>query len=361
MSIKNSYFKGLNLLNSIVQFGANGVKWIATATGFSAKLEDESTLATVAGADAVGDNDFVTLQQLNTTVDNILPLQQMVASDVSLDEEVSVTGTTILSVSQLNYNNEITMLLSSNTTDGDPTFTDTSISANHDFTKVGTPYHSDSQSVLGLPTSIYFNGSSNLTFNHHVDNYFPAGTNFVIDFWFYVSTAQSNKGLFSLGGSGGTHFSLFLHTNTTVQAYINGSVKVGPTYSLNQWNHYAVVVSGNSLRLFLNGVSWGIDINVSGVSFGGNTAYSNYIGTYYDINQRITGYMSEIRITKGTSLGWFNGFTPASSPTSIISSDYAQLQPGVDYDALKTHQTGSGTLRVVKKTSGTNDLLIDYL
>jgi hypothetical protein len=79
-----------------------------------------------------------------------------------------------------------------------------------------------------------------------------------------------------------------------------------------QWNHFAIVRSGNTLRVYINGTSVGQG-DVGGANFTGNGG-SFFVATAGDSpgNSGPNGYIDEFRIVKGTAI-YTQNFTPPTA------------------------------------------------
>jgi hypothetical protein len=189
------------------------------------------------------------------------------------------------------------------------TFSDSSPSK-HTITTVGNTTHSAAQSKFS-GGSVYFDGTGDkLTPASSSDFAFGTG-DFTVDCWLYKTATSSWETLFdtySAGGYNGFICGLY-DSNSQMAFYSEGGVgwvnAAGQVLSLNTWYHLAWVRSGNNLRMFVDGVQ---QTNVT------LSSSDNYTSPYLDIGSRvsaqyITGYMDEMRITKGTAL-WTSAFTP---------------------------------------------------
>jgi hypothetical protein len=108
----------------------------------------------------------------------------------------------------------------------------------------------------------------------------------------------------------------------------NGSniIAGATTYLLNTWYHVAISRSSTSLRLFLNGIQDGSVTNSSNITTGSTLGAS--IGRWAEIGDTryFTGYISNVRVLKGTALYTAN-FTPPTSPlTAIANTSLLTLQ-----------------------------------
>jgi hypothetical protein len=85
------------------------------------------------------------------------------------------------------------------------------------------------------------------------------------------------------------------------------------TLLVNTWYHIAVTRASNTVRIFINGISYNGTTSYSasmpdnGIKVGGN-------GT----NEYITGYISNARVVKGTAV-YTGNFTPPTTPLTAIS------------------------------------------
>jgi hypothetical protein len=179
------------------------------------------------------------------------------------------------------------------------------------------PVVSSAQAKFGA-SSIYFAGTlADLSIANAAE--FNLGSaDFTIDFW-YLSNATGYQTLVYKGNDNGSDYSLSLQVNTgskTLALMINASVRPTPAVRVitGAWNHIAVVRSGNSFQIYLNGVATGTPGSFSG-SVNTNT-YPLSIGampptTYYN---KCTGYLDNFRWTLAAR--WTANFTPP------VASDY---------------------------------------
>ncbi len=143
---------------------------------------------------------------------------------------------------------------------------------------------------------------------------------FTIDFWFYrinaLGTYADYVGIFN-GVSAGV---LIYQNGSTFDVYINGSTIFNVTHpNLREWIHVALTRDGTTLRLFLNGVASG----TSTASLGTSNYPLNVAG---DSTGRvgIKGYVSDVRVVKGTAV-YTSAFTPPTAPSTAITNTEALL------------------------------------
>jgi hypothetical protein len=158
-------------------------------------------------------------------------------------------------------------------------------------------------------------------------------TDFTFETWIYPTTLTPGGGGLSNGvaliGAYGTtgvitgFFFGFLSTGALYfSSYVSGTQQFLTAttnfISTNSWQHVAITRSGSTYRMFVNGVS----VTFTGsVTQSLNTSNAINIGgllydTYYDY---LTGYMSNVRIVKGTALYTANFSTADLFPLKAVS------------------------------------------
>jgi hypothetical protein len=171
---------------------------------------------------------------------------------------------------------------------------------------------SGSGSFAPLNTSswIYYNAQSNLQF----------GTgDFTIEMWVYFTSLSGTNYLVDFRGSNapaGSTFGIFQNSGG-LQCFGGLNANYGVP-SANTWYNVVLTRTSGTTYFFVNGTlvsSTGGDTNsytagTSGPSFGGSTYYNDY---------GIKGYMSNLRVLKGTGL-YTSNFTPSTKPLTAITN-----------------------------------------
>jgi hypothetical protein len=130
--------------------------------------------------------------------------------------------------------------------------------------------------------------------------------------------------------------------------------------SANSWNHVAWTRSSNVNRIFLNGTEVGTytasqDFGSSrGLTIGSNVLTSN---------EKFIGYVSNIRLVKGTAV-YTSTFTPSTSPLTAISgtSFLAYFTNGAIFDNAMMNDletVGNAQISTSVKKYGTGSLAFD--
>jgi len=180
----------------------------------------------------------------------------------------------------------------------------------NDLETVGNAQVSTSVKKYGTG-SIYFNGSaSGLTAAK--SNSFGFGTgDFTWEAWVYPTNLTGFQCIFSSDDGNGHYVYIGMTSGSsgTPMVYDGGYIITGSSnFTINTWQHLAVVRQSGTVKMYLNGTqigsaSWTADLGSNKIG---------YIG--YNGSQPYYGYIDDLRITKGYARYTAN-FTP---PTSAL-------------------------------------------
>lgn len=238
-------------------------------------------------------------------------------------------GGTASAVTTDTYFNLVTLLLPGNGTNGaqNNTFLDSSTNA-FTITRAGNTTQGTFSPFSQTGWSNYFDGSGdNLSVADNAAFEFGSGS-FTIELWFNLGASGTNalvtKNRSGTGADGGLGIDV---STTTIRVYIDGNAgttlvsNVSTTISLNTWYHLAVVRSvsgGTNNYIFLNGVQVGTSTTSTAFADNGQPlriGTDNLSGANYN---QLTGYISNLRIVKGTAV-YTSAFTPSTTPLTAIS------------------------------------------
>jgi hypothetical protein len=144
------------------------------------------------------------------------------------------------------------------------------------------------------------------------------GGSFAIEFWMCMTSAQGNYGLVSKYGSG-TGYGWFLRLDTTtIRWYTTATSNLDRTYSfaVGTWYHIAVVSDGTTGTIYVNGTAQGATFSTNGTQ---DTSTTVQIGRTHSLTNDFPGYISNLRIVKGTAVYTAN-FTPPTAPLTAITN-----------------------------------------
>ena len=181
---------------------------------------------------------------------------------------------------------------------------------------VGNTTGSTTQVKFAGSKSMYFDGSGDYILTPTSD-FFNYGTDdFTMECWVYIPSNPSNYSyLFAQGNSVNGTNSIGVYIQSGVFKIWNGvNIFTGTTsYSLNTWTHIAISRSGNSLKLYINGNQEGSSVtNTSNISTGSSNGIE--IARWIGISdpEHFTGYIQDLRITKGLAR-YTTNFTPPTA------------------------------------------------
>jgi len=183
----------------------------------------------------------------------------------------------------------------------------------HAITTVNDADHSNAQSKFS-GGSIYFDGSDSLSMPDSAD-WNIGSADFTMDAWAYFDgfavtlhnqstvNATSNSAFIIWVGSAPNTAGIYLSDITGWDYYNVNSTSL----STGQWYHLAAVRHGDSLRMYVDGVSTSATSLPSAWTVGDSSRVLQ-IGEQ-DGNNYMNGYLDEVRFVKGTAL-WTSNFTP---------------------------------------------------
>jgi hypothetical protein len=210
----------------------------------------------------------------------------------------------------------VSLLLHGDGTNGSTTITDNSPTPKT-VTAVGNAQISTTQSKFG-GSSIAFDGTGDyLTVPADAGFAFNGNTeNFTIEFWSYytgpssgVNNAQIVGNLPPTSSVGGSGAWLIATQGNNYRWFTSlGQGGFDMTLTPNQWEHVAVVCNSAAIKMYVNGIGspWTMTSNINYFAIAPLA-----IGAFN--NAFLTGYIDDLRITKGVARYTAN-FTPPTAP-----------------------------------------------
>ena len=220
---------------------------------------------------------------------------------------------------QFNY---VTMLLHGDGTNGaqNNTFLDSSTN-NFTITRNGNTTQG-SFSPYGSNWSNYFNASATSYLSIPSSSAFAFGTgDFTVEFWVNYASASTGYVLYDGRGTtlSQTGFTIYTTSGTLYAQQGVSAIVTATAPTANTWHHIAFSRSGSSNKLFVDGVQVG---STATDSTNYATGYSVGIGAPldpgYTAAYALSGYMSNVRVVKGTAV-YTSNFTLSTTPLTAIS------------------------------------------
>jgi hypothetical protein len=216
----------------------------------------------------------------------------------------------------------------------------------------------------------YFDGSGDYLTVPDNAAYEVGSDDFTEEFWIYPTSASMTGSIIDKRSSAGNYsecpqiqissnqpIAYVSYSGSSWAVNINGSSNVKP-YS---WNHIALTRSGSTWTLWLNGASVG-SATSSGTVYAGSS--SLVIGAASSTGEvPITGYLSSVRIVKGTAL-YTSAFTPPTAPLTAVANTQLLLNFTnggiIDNTAKNVLETvGNAQISTSVKKFGTGSLAFD--
>ena len=247
-----------------------------------------------------------------------------------------------------NFEN-VTLLLHGDGTNGgqNNTFVDGSTN-NFSITRNGNTTQG-TFSPYGDNWSNYFDGTGDyLTCGNNAALGLGSG-DYTVEYWIFLLRAPSSGSFWApidlrgTGGSGWTDYipdtglpTVFVNTSPTAGNNVVAST-IAVTY--NAWTHIAYVRSGTTTTVYVNGASGGSATDTNNYPAPASSGGGARIGINKDGNGAVPGYISNVRIVKGTAV-YTAAFTPSTAPlTSITNTSLLTCQSNRFRDASTNNFT----------------------
>lgn len=219
----------------------------------------------------------------------------------------------------------------------------------------GTAY---STSVVG--GSGYFDGTGdNITTADNAAFNLSSGS-WTIEGWCYLTGGSGYRTFITKRSSTNAQYEVGVNPSGYLYFYTSTVYASATLVVNNAWQHWAATYDGTNLRLFLNGV---VVLTQASVTAASGTD-PIYVGSTYTAgSQFITGYLSSVRILKGTALYTAN-FTPPTAPLTAIANTSLLLNftNGGIVDAHSTNDmetVGNAQLNTTTTKYGTASIAFD--
>jgi hypothetical protein len=212
--------------------------------------------------------------------------------------------------------------------------------------------------------SNYFNGSTDKLTGNTSSGLNMSNGDFTVECWVYwngTSTPYQNfVGSNSATFTGNATF-FRVWGSATSQAGLRGKIGIGnPTHdalssvystnslTMNAWNHVAATRSGGIIRVFINGNLEATGISDTSTYDFGDNGYCIGASPWDGANGWFGGYISNVRIIKGSAL-YTASFTPDAAPLTAVSGTQlltCQSNYFKDNGAIASSLTPAGSIMV---------------
>lgn len=155
---------------------------------------------------------------------------------------------------------------------------------------------------------------------------FTFGTDDVtIEFWVNLSTISGTQGFYYTQGAGTNAVYAIRQINGGIEWIVTDAggggiftaTSAANALIANIWNHVAVVRSGNVHTIYVNGTASGTPVTIS---YSAPAPQANiFVGSRNNTGLYFTGFMSDLRVVKGTAVYTAN-FTPPTAPLTAVTN-----------------------------------------
>lgn len=282
------------------------------------------------GAQGIQDNDIVDIQVFATEMVNV------------------PTASYNIDTAQYAYNTAL--LLDGDGTNGaqNNTFLDGSTN-NYTITRFGNTTQGNFSPFCGSGGSGYFDGSDYLSAPASSSNS-PLnlqGSEYTLEFWVNFTSVSGQQTIISNYFNSSDGFAVQLYLGKIGVNLSGDGFDITGTSAIvaNSWYHIAVSRSSTGHRLFINGIQEGSTFTGSTAM---NTSSTLKIGDLGLNSTYVYGYISNLRIIKGSAL-YTSNFTPPTSPLTAVSGTSLLLNfenAGIDDTRRKTNMETLGDAQV---------------
>lgn len=265
-----------------------------------------------------------------------------------MSKRVNIRNTEVQIPATDNISVNTVLLLHMNGSDGSQTFVDST--NRHTVTANGNAQIDFAQKVFGNGSALFDTSGDNLSIPDSDDFYLNG--DFTLDFRLRLNST-GNKMFYRQSADGSNFFQFYYETANGIVFYsMSGGVGVlnftaAWSPSINTWYHIALTRSGNTWKVFINGVPLSLSLQVGSYSAAQpNIAADLKIGSDFG-SYEIDGWIDELRLVKGVAV-WTADFSG-----SIPSSEYSLMTTGIKkYISNRIFTTSS---------TGFNDVDLDAL
>jgi len=185
------------------------------------------------------------------------------------------------------------------------------------------------------------------------DNDFEFGSgDFTIDFWVNFNSLPSDTFFFYTHGVANEYLSFHLDNNNKLRFDVTSGIFLGDynmtnakTWATGRWYHIALVRSGPTIYMFIDGVSQALTVSTAMATTIPDFINPISIGAIYGCSTLyLNGFMEEFRVTKGRALTTEEIKAAASRrPYAVYTSPVLDATVSVSWDTLNWTEGGVRT------------------
>ena len=196
------------------------------------------------------------------------------------------------------------------------------------------PYDYEPWNSTDFIGSVYVPGSDQLAVSDYstVANF--GANNFTVEGWFWSDNTTQQYQFFFSGRATSTYRLIVFGNNNTIAVYLSTSgsgwtqsnTNCG-TFKEKNWTHIALVRNGGTVTLYVNGKGTNVTTSLGSGSLAAPTAF--FIGSDWQTTNAFGGYVSDVRVVKGTAV-YSSDFTPPTAPLTAVTNTQLLMQNKTD-------------------------------
>jgi hypothetical protein len=244
----------------------------------------------------------------------------------TLDEATNYQGTRRWPIYDPSFNLTTSVLHGNNPTNLPTWITDAS-SNSFTFSQFGAPKGEAltpfDKAIYPTSGSAYFNGSTDYLTAPNNTAFDFSTSNHTVECWVYLQASSAAVRIIEYrnGSASNSNYGYQLYAASGVFSYavFAGNTQytaTGATGALNQWYHVAGVRNGTTITVYVNGVAGGTTATVPSTT---NNPAGSVLYVSSDLTSPVTGYVSNVRLTKGVSV-YSGNFTTPTAPLATTQS-----------------------------------------
>ena len=171
---------------------------------------------------------------------------------------------------------------------------------------------------------------------------------FTVEGWFYPTNVTGAHALWTFGQASAGRYTVQLNgTALLTNLYGAGSTNYTSTVPINTWTHIAMVRSGTTVKIYINGTASVTTDTQSGTI--GNGGYLN-IGADDSGTALFAGNVSNFRVVKGTAL-YTATFTPDQDKLPLVANTSLLLNTVYGWNFLVDYSANALTVSNVESAT----------
>ena len=281
---------------------------------YSIASDTSGNIATVSQGTGANTNVFTITPSTNAANAGTFSLTFRASDGVNIATAVS-EFTLVFSIENSNYTTALITSVGANNADNND-FVDSSTNT-HTITANGDVTQNTFSPYRHIGYSAYFDGSGDYLDPSSSTNTTNFGTgDFTCEFWYYPNVSGTQQNI--LDNFGNAQVAIYRNSSNILNYYIAGD-RISSTTALvaGAWYHVALVRSSGTSKLYINGVQEGSNYSDT-TNFSGGSTYPR-IGSSYANTVGVNGYVSDLRIVKGTAV-YTSNFTPPTERLTAITN-----------------------------------------